>query len=262
LASRDIIQGLRFRKQPEGFDANELAALLEESYMKQRRPDKHTQKKTFSPSTIGYGHGTCPRYWFLAFTGGHYVDTVDALGIANMANGTQAHERIEKLFDDSGIRLGNEIEVTMADPPIRGYADVEVDWKGEPVIGEIKTTRQEAFLVRQATMKPSPNHLFQILIYMRARDRKYGFLLYENKNSQEFLIIPIEMTPHNEKILDAALDWMRTVYKSYEDNEAPVRPWKKPVKICQACPFNEWCWNDETSPEGVAEIPRMEVPKL
>jgi CRISPR/Cas system-associated exonuclease Cas4 (RecB family) len=259
--SRNIVSGLKFRRQPEGFDANELASLLEESYMKQRRQDKHTQKKTFSPSTIGYGHGTCPRYWFLAFTGAPFVETVDALGIANMANGTQAHERIEKLFDDSGIRLGNEIEITMVDPPIRGFADVEVDWKGEPVIGEIKTTRQEAFLVREASGKPSANHLFQILIYMRARDRKYGFLLYENKNSQEFLVIPIEMTERNAKILDNALDWMRTVYKSYQDETAPVRPWKKPVKICQGCPVKDWCWSDE-SPEGVADIPKMEVPTL
>lgn len=259
--SRSIVSGLKFRSQPEGFNADELASLLEKSYMKQRRPDKFTQKKTFSPSTIGYGHGTCPRYWFLAFTGGEFVETVDALGIANMANGTQAHERIEALFDASGIRLGNEIEVTMADPPIRGYADVEVDWKGEPVIGEIKTTRQEAFLVREATGKPSANHLFQILIYMRARDRKLGFLLYENKNSQEFLIMPIEMTERNAKILDNALDWMRDVYKSYEDQTAPNRPWKKQVKVCQGCPVKDLCWSDD-SPEGETDIPRMEVPTL
>src|SRR5690348_11002042 len=113
ILSRNIVSGLKFRKQPDGFDANELAALLEEGYMQQRRSDRYTQKKTFSPSTIGYGHGTCPRYWFLAFTGAPFVETVDALGIANMANGTQAHERIEKLFDDSGVRLGNEIEITM-----------------------------------------------------------------------------------------------------------------------------------------------------
>lgn len=261
MVTREIIQGLKFRKQPKNFDANKLAEILEAAYMQQRRPDKHTQKKTFSPSTIGYGHGTCPRYWFLAFTGGPYVETVDALGIANMSNGTQAHERIEALFDASGIRLGNEIEVTMDSPPVRGFADVEIDWHGEAVIGEIKTTRQESFLVRQAKMTPSANHLFQILIYMKARNRKIGFLLYENKNSQEFLIIPIEMTEHNEAIVDKALDWMRTVYKSYEDGQVPNRPLTKRSKICKACPFYEWCWSDE-SPEGEIDIPVMEVPKV
>jgi len=259
--SRTIVQGLKFRRQPEGFNANELSSMLEKAYLDQRRKDKFTQKKTFSPSTIGYGHGVCPRYWFLAFTGGMFVEEVDALGIANMANGTQAHERIEALFDQLGIRLGNEIEILHDDPPIRGFADVEIDWKGEPVIGEVKTTRQESFLVRQSTGKPSANHLFQILTYMKVRDRKIGFLLYENKNSQEFLIIPIEMTEANEQIIDKAFDWMRKVYKSYTDGQAPIRPYSKKVAVCKACPFSEWCWSDE-SPEGTIEIEKMEVPKL
>lgn len=261
MVTREIVQGLKFRKQPKGFDANRLSVILEAAYMQQRRPDKHTQKKTFSPSTIGYGHGTCPRYWFLAFTGGPYVDTVDALGIANMANGTQAHERIEALFDASGIRLGNEIEILHDDPPIRGFADVEIMWDGEEVIGEVKTTRQEAFLVRQSTMKPSANHLFQILTYMKVRNRKLGFLLYENKNSQEFLIIPIEMNDANEAIIGKAFDWMRLVYKTYEDSEAPNIPFRANSKICKACPFKKWCWSED-SPAGVVDIPAMEVPKI
>lgn len=259
--AREIIQGLKFKKQPQGFDANKLAELIENSYLKQRRPDKFTQKKTFSPSTIGYGHGVCGRYWNLAFRGAPFVESVDALGVANMSNGTFAHERIEALFDASGIRLGNEIEVLMDSPPIRGFADVEVEWDGEEVIGEIKTTRQESFLVRQSTMKPSANHLFQILIYMKARKRRLGFLLYENKNTNEFLIIPIEMTPENEKIIDDALEWMRSVYKVYEDGETANRPFTKPGRVCQACPVFKWCWSDE-SPEGTVELPKMAVPKL
>jgi CRISPR/Cas system-associated exonuclease Cas4 (RecB family) len=259
--TREIIQSLKFRKQPDDFNANELADMLEKAYLMQRRQDKITQKKTFSPSTIGYGHGRCPRYWFLAFTGGMFIDSVDALGIANMANGTQAHERIESLFDALGIRLGNEIEITMTDPPIRGYADVEIDWKGKEVIGEVKTTRQESFLVRKATMKPSANHLFQILIYMKARDRKNGFLLYENKNTQEFLIIPVEMTEKNEEIIDNALEWMRTVYKAYSDGIAPNRKFTKKSVICKGCPFTEWCWSDNSPKESI-DIPAMEVPKI
>jgi CRISPR/Cas system-associated exonuclease Cas4 (RecB family) len=235
--------------------------MLEGAYLQQRRPSKFTQKKTFSPSTIGYGHGTCARYWFLAFTGGMFKDSVDALGVANMANGTQAHERIESLFDTLGIRLGNEIEILHSDPPIRGFADVEITWNGQEVIGEVKTTRSESFLVRQATMKPSPNHLFQILTYMKVRNRKIGFLLYENKNSQEFLIIPIEMNATNEKIIDDAFDWMREVYKSYTDGNVPNRPLTKSSKICKACPFYEWCWSDD-SPTGEIDIPVMGVPKL
>jgi CRISPR/Cas system-associated exonuclease Cas4 (RecB family) len=260
LVKREIVRGLKFRKQPKGFDANKLSEMLEAAYLQQRRPDKFTQKKTFSPSTIGYGHGTCPRYWYIAFNGAHYIDTVDALGIANMANGTQAHERIEALFDALGVRLGNEIEILNDSPPIRGFADVEIMWEGEEVIGEVKTTRQEAFFVRQATMKPSANHLFQILTYMKVRERNLGFLLYENKNSQEFLIIPIKMDEKNQNLIDNAFDWMRRVYKAYEDDTTPNRPLTQRSKICKACPFYEYCWSSE-APEGVIDIPLMDVPK-
>lgn len=260
MVQREIVKGLKFRRQPQNFDANKLGSMLEAAYLDQKRPDKHTQKKTFSPSTIWYGHGTCPRYWVIAFNGAEFVETTDALGVANMANGTQAHERIEALFDATGIRLGNEIEVTMSDPPIRGYADVEINWHGEEIIGEIKTTRQEAFFVREATMKPSANHLFQILIYMKARNRKTGFLLYENKNSQEFLIIPIEMSEANEAIIDSALDWMREVYSAYENDTLPEVPFNKRSRICKDCPVRKHCL-EGGAPEGVIKIPAMEVPK-
>lgn len=258
--AREIVQGLYFRKQPSAFDVTEIARVVEDAYLLKRRPDGHSQKFSFAPSTIGYGHGTCPRYWYLAFEGGQMTDSTDALGIANMSYGTQAHERIQGLMKEAGILIDEEIEVKMSDPPIRGFMDALVKWKGERVVGEIKTTRQEVFLHRQATMKPSGNHLFQILIYMRITGCKYGFLLYENKNSQEFLLIPVEMTDENSRLLDECLDWLRTVYKSWQDKKAPERCFTQRNKICKNCPFYEYCWSDE-APAGTEKIPVMAVPK-
>lgn len=256
--TRDIVKGLYFRKQPAEFDVSELSQAIEAGYLLKRRTGR-SQKYTFAPSTIGYGHGTCSRYWYLAFEGGDVIDDTDALGIANMAYGTQAHERIQGLMKDVDILIDSEIEVKMADPPIRGFVDALIKWKGQRVVGEIKTTRQEIFLHRQATMKPSANHLFQILIYMRITDCKYGFLLYENKNSQEFLIIPVKMTAENAAILDKCLDWLRTVRKAWEDKTVPERCFTKKSKICKNCPFYNYCWNG--APEGTVDIPKMEVHK-
>ena len=257
--SRDIVQGLYFRRNPDGFDAAELSKVVEDAYLLKRRPDGHSQKKTFAPSTIGSGHGTCPRYWFFAFTGGDTVDDTDALGIANMAYGVSAHERIQGLLRDAEILIDDEIEVTMKDPPIRGYMDALIKWKGERVVGEIKTTKQEIFMHRKATMKPAGYHLLQILIYMRITNCKQGFLLYENKNTQEFLVIPVEMSEENAKILDDCLDWLRMVRKSWEDNELPQRCFTRRNQICKKCPFYDYCWNG--APDGVVELPVMEVPK-
>lgn len=258
--ARDIVQGLYFRKQPDAFDVSELSKVLEEAYLAKRRPDGHTQKKSFAPSTVGYGHGTCARYWYLAFEGGNTVDLTDALGIANMSYGTQAHERIQGLMRDAGILIDDEVELLANDPPIRGFMDALVRWKGERVVGEIKTTRQEIFAHRQATMKPAGYHLLQVLIYMWITKCKHGFLLYENKNSQEFLIIPVEMNPENEKILNETLEWLRNTYKAWTDKTPPNRPFTKRSKNCKNCPFFDHCWSDD-SPEPTVEIPAMVVPK-
>lgn len=258
--ARDIVQGLKFRKQIDGFDTDGLAAALEQAYLQQKRPDGFTQKKSFAPSSIGYGRGTCPRYWHLALSGEEFTDLVDAMGVANMANGSAAHERIEKLFEDAGLLVSKEVEIKLSDPPIFGYADVLVRWNGEIVVGEIKTTRQEMFLHRQATMKPSVNHLLQILIYLKATGKRYGFLLYENKNDQTFLVIPVEMTPENAKILEDALDWLRKVYANWkEDGGLPMAPWTKKNKACKECPVFKPCWEKG---EGTVNIGKMELPQI
>lgn len=263
MAQRDISKALLFRKAPEGFDSAKLAGMLEKAYLAQRRETKFTQKTTFSPSSIGYGKATCARYWYHAFTGCVFDESAtDALGVANMANGTAAHERIEPLFEQAGIPTQREVEILLADPPVRGFADVRLELDGKDVIGEVKTTRQEMFLVRQSTMKPAVYHLYQVLLYLEATGADLGFLIYENKNSQEFLIIPVEMTEQNRKILDEAMDWMRLVRKTWEDGDVPNRGFPTARnKNCRECPVRATCWAED-APEATVTIPLMETPKL
>jgi CRISPR/Cas system-associated exonuclease Cas4 (RecB family) len=258
---RNIVQGLKFNKVKDTeVDGHKLALALEEAYLMQRRPAKFTKKQTFSPSSIGYGNATCARYWYLAFDGAVFEDDNDALGIANMSYGTQAHTRIEKLFKDAGLLIDQEIEIKLSDPPIRGYMDVMIKWDGQEVPGEIKTTRGEMFAMRQASMKPPAYNLYQILIYMKATKKKNGFLLYENKNDQSFLVIPVTMDDKNEKILEDAFTWLRTTRKAWEDQQLPNRPVPtKRNKICKSCPVRNTCWDD--LPEGENIIPLMEVAK-
>jgi CRISPR/Cas system-associated exonuclease Cas4 (RecB family) len=259
--ARNIVQGLKFNKvKGAEVDGNKLAAALEEAYLLQRRPSKFTKKQTFSPSSIGYGNATCARYWYIAFEGAMFEENGDALGIANMAYGTEAHKRIQRLFRDAGLLLAEEIEITLTDPPIRGYMDVMIKWDGEEVPGEIKTTRGEMFAMRQASMKPPAYNLYQMLIYMHATNKKHGFLMYENKNDQSFLVIPVTMDEANKKILEDALEWLRTTRAAWESKELPNRPVPtRRNKICKECPVRNTCW--DTLPEGENIIPLMEVVK-
>lgn len=260
--SRNIVQSLKYKTHATGIDAKKLEAVLEDAYLARKRPDGFTQKKTFAPSSIGYNHGTCPRYWFLAFNGAEFVENgTDALGVANMAYGVDAHTRIQSLFKEAGILVDEEVEVKLNDPPIRGFIDVLIRWEDEVVVGEIKTTRQESFIFRQTTMKPMATHLIQILIYMKATGKQNGFVLYENKNDQTFLVIPVEWNDKHEALLEEVFDWLRIVYSTYEDDVLPMRPFRKQEgKVCMACPLNKVCWED--NPEGTVKISRMEVPTV
>lgn len=257
----EIVKALRFKNPSAAFDTSALGELLAEAYLKQRREDTFTTKETFSPSSLGYGNATCARYWKIAFDGADFVEKHDATGIAIMSNGTFGHTRLEKVFTDAGIVEEMEKEMRLQDPPIRGYIDLIVNYQGERMIGEIKTTRTEAFQWRQNTGKAKENNLLQLLIYMKAEGCKWGFLFYEDKNTQEFLIIPVEMNEENAAFLEGCLDWLREVRKAWEDGEVPNRPFRRNNKICNACPVQKTCWADD-APEATITIEAMKVPKL
>lgn len=266
MADRIVNANVDYRKN-SSFDGKALAELLDQTYLAKRRPPKFTKKVSFAPSSLGYT-GACPRYWSIAFNGAEFVDVSDSRGMANMENGSYAHDRLQKLFEESGILVAKEVEMTLQDPPVRGYIDVMVRWGDEVLPGEIKTTLSVGFMHRRSKMAGTAPHLVQVLIYMKATGKRTGFLLYEDKDSQEIIVIPVEMTDSNEKILNDVLDWMRLVHLNFQESQEegqweahlPKRPWTKKNKVCKGCPvFNE-CWN--VQPEGTLVIKPLELPKL
>jgi len=261
MTGKSIIGSLKFQKAPEGaFDPNEFAQEIEESYLSQRRPDGFTQKKTFSPSTIGYGHGNCPRYWYYAFTGEEFVEATTAQGLANMQNGSMAHDRIQKVIGGTPKPVDFEVEVINQDPPIRGYIDGVMNWNDEEVIIEIKTAKEEVYAHRQSSMKPSSNHLLQLLIYMKIRKAAQGVFIYENKNTQELCLIPIRVNDRYISIIDELFDWLRETRKAYEDNVLPMRVATKSTPMCKGCPVRDACWKEKKD-DGLIQIRKYEPPK-
>jgi len=258
--SKNIVKSLKFKKV-DGFDYGEFSKMIDNAYNARRREKTHTQKKTFSPSTIGYGHGNCARYWFIAFSGADFDEKFDATAIANMLNGTYAHERLQKIIDETGVLKEIEREILSNDPPIRGFADLILDWNDTEIVGEIKTTKDESFAIRQASMKPSANHLLQILTYMKVTGAEEGFLLYENKNTQDICIIPVSMNERNESIINDTFDWMREVYANYVNGLLPTQAFAKTSYACANCPVRKPCWNKSGLGDGVIEIGALVPPK-
>jgi len=234
-----------------------MDALIEKinsGYVANRGP-RHQQKKTFAPSTIAYGHGECPRYWYLAFEGGEFEDYADPFAGANMTNGTKSHERIQKAIEDSGILIDSEFKITNEDPPIFGFGDVMLNWEGEELLGEIKTAMAEGFEYRKKTRKPKTGHLIQLLIYMKILKKAKAVLIYENKNNHELLAIPVTVNDYYRKWIDQAFDWMREVRKSWEDKVLPKKNYRSNSKICKTCPLAKVC---ATAGDGDIKIKSLE----
>jgi CRISPR/Cas system-associated exonuclease Cas4 (RecB family) len=262
IMARDIVKNLKFKKYDGKFDVSEFAKMLDDAYLATKRADGDMTKYTFSPSSFGYGHGNCPRYWYMAFSGANFIDNNDAQAVANMAQGTQAHERIQNLIEKMGgpvTDVKTEIEIKNEYPPIRGFIDLIFKWDSTPVIGEIKTAKQEVWDTRQAEMSPSANHLLQLLTYMKLKEIDEAFFLYENKNTQQILLIPVQMNDRNKEIIEELFLWLCEVYDNFKDGDIPVRPFLKTSYACKSCPIKKECWSGET---GTVEIKAYEVSKL
>lgn len=241
------------------FDLQKFAEKIDAAYLEDRREPHDRPKKSFAPSGIGYGPGTCARRWYYDLNGGVVrEDSTDAMGVANMAYGTEAHERIQKLFEKTGDLVEAERKVISEDPPIFGFADLVIKWQGQEVVGEIKTTTQESFVSKSAKNTGAGYHLLQVLIYMKVLGLEKGFLLYENKNTQQLLLLPVTWNKDNTKLINDTFEWMREVYDNAKNGELPNRPYTQKSPACKACPFFTHCWNDA---EGTKVIKKLVVPK-
>lgn len=259
MGFRDITQNTTFRSGAGDFNAKDFSDFFKGLYTDKIRPAQEKTKKSFAPSGIGYGSGTCPRYWHLAFSGVEFIENTDELAIANMENGKYVHERLQKMFQDSALEVELEREIRNEYPPIFGFADIVMKWEGQDVIGEIKSMKEEMYALRRVNMQPVPYHKLQLLIYMAVTGIKEGFLFYENKNTQEFMIIPVSMTERNQKIVDQTFEWMRTIWDNFnaEEPKLPERPFKKSSKECKYCPIKDACW--KTVDDGDESFPPLVV---
>lgn len=230
-----------FKRTP--YNLKSLAKIIDASYSDGANKKEFIQKKTFSPSTIGYQSGQCPRRWVMAFQGAVFDLTYDSKSVDNMAAGTAAHERIQQNFHYSNdFTLDIEWDLISEDPPVHGFVDMIIrDYEGFDIVVEIKTTRTEAFISRKFKNEGPDYQVLQLLIYMYLLDLNYGLLLYEDKNDHDKLLIPVEMTPENRQRIEKVVEWMREVYKAYQDGKLPERPYRKNSKECKSCPLLEWC---------------------
>lgn len=247
------------------FGTREFGELLEKALV---REAKHTQKKSFAPSGLGY-NGTCPRYWYYAFNGEEFTYDSEPTAIQNMNAGTDSGKRLADLLDKAGILIDSEVEVKHHDPDIFGYIDAIVRWKGEPVVVEVKTTKNNTWNYRVNNNMVPGYQMLQLLIYMYVTKHDKGFFLTENKDTNELFILPVKMNDEYRELVESTFEWMRMVKKNADDGELPTRPFNKSSFECKGCPVKDICWdgykrgkvNGEDPSPGKVELPILAIPK-
>jgi CRISPR/Cas system-associated exonuclease Cas4 (RecB family) len=237
--AKNFLKEVLEKRPDEKINTKELIEKIESGYTVNRTTE-FKKKKTFSPSALVYGNGACPRYWFLAFSGAEFSDDADAYAVANMASGTDAHERIQTAIENAGIMVEKEKRIVSQDPPIFGFADAVIQWEEDQPVVEIKTMREESFAYRRHA-KPPSYHLMQLIIYMKVLGKKMGVLLYESKNSHELHAIPVEVNDNYKNWVDYAFNWMRKVRAQWESGEIPQKPYRSNSKVCKSCPVAAAC---------------------
>lgn len=242
---KEAVEEVEWQTQMPDNPDNEFADLIDvihKGYVANNEP-KFMQKKTFSPSTIVFGHGKCPRYWYLAFEGNTFYEEREGKSQANMESGTDRHARIQSAMQAAGIMIANEEKVTFDDPPIFGYLDSIIKWKDSEYLVEIKTANHDSFERHKKGMKASTYHIVQLLIYMKIFKKKKGIVMYENKNTHDLLAIPVNITQRHVDFVDYLFDWMKEVYAAWKDKKLPEVPYKNNnVKVpCGSCPVQKAC---------------------
>lgn len=261
----DLVKANEHININKGFGTKEFGQLLESAM---QRESKFTTKTSFAPSSLGYS-GSCPRYWYYAFNGANFEYDTDAPSMANMDAGSAAGERIAKVLDKAGILRGAEVEARLADPPIFGYIDAMVEWKGEVIPAEVKTTKNETWQMRANNNTVPGYQMVQLLIYMHVMQKDRGFFITENKNTHELFILPIRMTDEWRAFLEEMFDWMRTVKDNAENGELPKRPFTKASMQCKGCALKNTCWegykrgsvNGTDPAPGTVDLPPLVIPK-
>lgn len=241
--------------------ANKIGKIFEEGFAKGRRADGFIQKTTFAPSSIGPKYnGSCSRRWVLAFRGQEWEEKTRALNIAIMNAGSDAHERLQNILKDSGLVVEIEKELTLADPPIRGFADAIIEVDGENYVGEFKTTKDAMFEHYAFSGKPNISHQIQVMIYMYITGHK-GFVLYQNSNTKEILVLPLD---YDQDLIDQVFGWLRKVYTAYQEGQLPERDYRLNGKggegysaVCSSCPVVKAC--EAAGPKGDIKIGRFEI---
>ena len=162
--------------------------------------------------------------------------------------GNAIHEKWQRMFIRAGWSKPTDLDRTRysEDYMMSFTPDIVCtipDFCDEPMVGEIKSVNTFSF--KKQTKHPSAWK--QCQWYMHLTGIKKGFVLSEDKNTQDF---KLEVYDYDPELVEPWVDRAETIMDAYDRLMHDHRMVKKPedaksptCKRCKACAMRDACWN-------------------
>lgn len=161
--------------------------------------------------------------------------------------GNAVHEKWQRLFVRAKFSAPTELDKTMYSDRYQLSYTPDImceikDFYDGPMIGEIKSVN--TFQFKKMNRHPSAYKQLQLYMYLSGIDK--GFVLCEDKNTQEF---KIEVYDFDEHIVKPFIDRLEQIKKGYDNVFQKHKMIKRPLdatsancKRCASCPMRVACW--------------------
>ena len=154
---------------------------------KTAKPEKAAggMRGRFSPSSMS---NPCDRYLWLHYYGRMVTEAQTAQQHRTLEHGNVSQHRWKEDFKTAGLYVADEVVCENMYPPIRGRADYILKYLPEypKYVIELKTINVRGWdTVQQAAKR---EHEVQLQIYLNMLNIPVGSVLYENKDTFEFLL--------------------------------------------------------------------------
>lgn len=167
------------------------------------------------------------------------------------AEGDAIHEKWQRLFIRAGY--ADMYDCDMTQHSVRDDLDFTPDIictiDGVRMICEIKSVNTIQFKNMMKNNKPHPTGKKQLFLYMYLTGIHKGFVLCEDKNTQEFRVNIYEYDEKEVSTYVKRLEQIQILKKRLTESNRMTRRHEKcnnyNCKMAEPCPMREVCWNKE-----------------
>lgn len=162
--------------------------------------------------------------------------------------GNAVHEKWQRLFLRAGWSEVEDLDKTQFNKRYRISFTPDIicripEFYDGEMVGEIKSVN--TFQFQKMTKHPSAHK--QLAFYMYLTGIYKGFVLCEDKNTQDFKLEIYDFDPDSVELYVERAKEVKQAYKRvFQENKMVVRPMdaKKPdCKRCKECVMRDACWN-------------------